>query len=198
MRLGEIEIKARNFLQTEVAELYCYHNLGHTIMVVEESKKFVKRYELGEREAELLLIAAWTHDLGFQKGAEFHELRSAEIAGKWMLENDDYNNQDVQLVQSMILATKIPQNPKNQLSAFLCDADLAYLGDEKEYPRISNLLIKEWVDTGVCKDDPKRHLELQIGFLLNHRFQTPYGQESLTPGKSKIIKQLQEKRRALS
>jgi len=42
----------------------------------------------------------------------------------------------------MIMATKIPQSPKNLLEQIICDADLDYLGRER-YEENSLLLLQE-------------------------------------------------------
>jgi uncharacterized protein len=69
----------------------------------------------------------------------------------------------------MIMATKIPQQPKNHLEEIICDADLDYLGTD-DYPVISKTLFKEMEHLRPLTET--RWLEIQVGFLEAHHYFT--------------------------
>ena len=69
----------------------------------------------------------------------------------------------------MILATKIPQTPKNILEQIICDADLDYLGRD-DYEKNSNFLLQELK----LKNDVTEleWLKIQVNFLEKHTYFT--------------------------
>ena len=66
----------------------------------------------------------------------------------------------------MIMATKIPQTPTNQLDKILCDADLDYLGRD-DFFEIGNRLFAEMKERGFIESEREWNL-IQKVFLENH------------------------------
>jgi hypothetical protein len=89
----------------------------------------------------------------------------------------------------MILATKIPQSPKNQFEQILCDADLDYLGRD-DYAINSNNLLKE-IELSK-KLTTKEWLLLQEKFLKGHTYFTPTSQKLRNPSKQKTLNNIQQ------
>ena len=81
----------------------------------------------------------------------------------------------------MIMATKIPQSPKNKLEKIICDADLDYLGRD-DFEVISNNLYTEFLDFGIVKDH-NDWMQKQIGFLEFHLYFTKSSQQLRQPKK---------------
>ena len=116
------------FLEKSPAE-NIYHDLNHTIKVVEASKIIGKESNLSESEMEIALVSAWFHDVGYFDKIEKHEEASVEYAEQFLnQENVDSNFKDK--VCSCIISTKMPQEPKTIIEQVVCDADLHHLGEE--------------------------------------------------------------------
>ena len=108
-----------------------------------------------------------------------------------MQEHQDFlglDNKDLDVIKRMIMATKIPQNPKNNLECIIADADLEYLGTN-DFKRIGDLLFKElkYLDSSLT---PQKWLSVQIDFLENHRYYTAYCLKEKTPIKQNNLNEL--------
>ena len=64
-----------------------------------------------------------------------------EYAQKFLPEYG-YSKIQIEKISQLILATKVPQNPKNKLEKIICDADLDYLGRE-DFIYISDNFFRE-------------------------------------------------------
>jgi uncharacterized protein YozE (UPF0346 family) len=170
-----------------------YHSISHTLEVISSVKFLMQKQEVSEKEKKLLLTAAAYHDSGFTQTYKNHESIGCEIAQE-ALPQFDFNEEDIEKIQAMILATKIPQSPKNELEKIICDADLDYFGGENYYP-IAQTLFDELKLNGnnLSGED---WLKMQIGFLEMHHYWTDYGQKVLAPKKAEILKELKAQREA--
>jgi HD superfamily phosphodiesterase len=65
-----------------------YHNLEHTIRVVERTLEIVNYYKLGATERFILLAASWFHDTGHLfSGPQGHEEHSTAVMEPFLLEH---------------------------------------------------------------------------------------------------------------
>ena len=87
-----------------------------------------------------------------------------------MLPEFGYKHSDIKKINEMILATEMPQNPKNHLSAILCDADLDYIGGDYFIDN-GDKLYKEFLAYGIVSEDVNWDT-IQLKFLENHSFHT--------------------------
>lgn len=186
--LKSAEEYTRVFFAQHISDKYTYHNLQHTINVVNAVKEICAQEELTEEEIESLEIAAWFHDMGYDQGAEGHEQRSAEYATKFLKESH-FSKERINIICAGILATKYPQAPTTLLEKILCDADLNHLGKDTYWDRcgkvrqelalVKNLIMneQEWID-------------FELKFMKNHEFHTKVGQDVYEKNKVKHIKQL--------
>jgi hypothetical protein len=147
-----------------------YHNLAHTKDVIRQ----VERIAIGENISNkndilLLKVAALFHDTGFLDVYKHHEERSCDIMME-NLEEGDLTEEELEKVKGMIMATKIPQTPHNQLEEIICDADLDYLG-RPDFTPISNGLKYEFLEFGVIKSEADWD-PLQIRFFESHTYFT--------------------------
>ena len=71
----------------------------------------------------LLKVAVLYHDLGFTRVYKNHEEVGIEIAQAGITRVRFYRK-EIDIIAGMIMATKIPQNPKTQLERIIADADL--------------------------------------------------------------------------
>jgi len=112
-----------------------YHSLQHTCDVLHETINFAVRDQVDDRKVELLAIAAAYHDTGFLVQRFGNEPIGAEYAREAMIESGGYSTVEIELVQQLILDTRmsltregLKQVPSCELSTYLLDADLGNLG----------------------------------------------------------------------
>jgi predicted metal-dependent HD superfamily phosphohydrolase len=153
---------------------YYYHDVRHTLDVIEQSQTIGKLEGVSLRELEILKIAALFHDTGFLKVRTGHEQASVDffqnIGG---LNTLTYEECDA--ITGCIIATHMPQKPKNQLEQILCDADVDYLGRE-DFSLIAENLFLEMSACGEMSDRITWD-NLQIKFLEGHRYHTASNQK---------------------
>jgi predicted metal-dependent HD superfamily phosphohydrolase len=166
---------------------YYYHDVRHTLDVIEQSQTIGKLEGVSLRELEILKIAALFHDTGFLKVRTGHEQASVDffqaIGG---LSSLTYEDCDV--ITGCIIATHMPQNPKNQLERILCDADVDYLGRE-DFGLIAENLFLEMSACGEMSDRITWD-NLQVKFLEAHSFHTVSNQERRNAKKEENLKEV--------
>ena len=167
----QIYRKVISNLENNLPTWLYYHSPEHTKYVLEKTIFLAEQERVSGRDLYLLKVAALYHDLGFIKGREEHEQKSCEIAAE-ELKEFDISTQENEMICKMIMATKIPQQPKTHLEKILADADLEYLGTES-FPEISEDLYKE-----LLHDRPnlsrQEWNEIQVKFLQDHSYHTNY------------------------
>ena len=83
-----------------------------------------------------------------------------------------YSKIQIEKISQLILATKVPQNPKNKLEKIICDADLDYLGRE-DFIYISDNFFRELKEKKIVKNK-KEWDQIQINFIENHNYFTSF------------------------
>ncbi|BFP42211.1 hypothetical protein FGF1_30560 [Flavobacteriaceae bacterium GF1] len=161
-----------------------FHNLHHTLTVLEGAGRIGRAEHLTEDELEMVLLAAVFHDLGHIKCYNGHEEVSKRFARKWLSELQ-YPEDKTTIVLGCIGATKIPQSPKHILEQVVCDADLIHLSFES-YPIYREMLRSEWeMELGLTYTD-EEWIANNNKFLQDHSYFTAYGKNVLEPKKVKI------------
>jgi uncharacterized protein len=167
---------------------YTYHNYAHTKdEVLPAARDLARLSGLSRHETSLLEIAAVYHDLGYTDNPSEHEQIGAEIAGR-VLPEFGFSLQEVQAIQSMILATRLPARPKTLAEELLVDADLSILGSDDFYKRSIDLR-KELAARGQYYTDLE-WCRVQLKFLERHSYVTSAAQEKFTPTKERNIARL--------
>jgi len=167
-----------------------YHTIEHIIDVANVCDHYIRNYEIQDDKARLIRIAAIGHDYGYIFSPEQHEERSiVELRPKL---NGFYKENDIELINGMIRATKVPQRPKNFYEEILADADLDYLGRD-DYDRLSQKLYQEFLHYGVVNNDDQ-WLEVQIKFLENHHYHVSFALENRTEKKQQKLSELKDLR----
>lgn len=156
-------------LRRELPAHLFYHSVEHVQDVYASAERIAAMEGVSGEELTLLLTAALFHDSGFISGASGHEEKSCEIARQY-LPALDYNPDQIERICGMIMATRIPQAPRNLLEEILADADLDYLGRDDFFP-IGDQLYEELAMYGIVhnKEDWNR---LQVKFLEGHHYFT--------------------------
>lgn len=178
-------------LETKLSENLIYHCLEHTLQVIDAVKSIGAKEGISGRAMELLVTAAAYHDSGFLRTYQQHEEKGCEIADE-ILPLHGFSPSELSSIQSMIMATKIPQAPTNHLEKILCDADLEYLGGEN-YDEIAPGLWEELKLHGVELNE-EAWLDMQIGFLKSHHYWTDTVIDSRQEGKQRVLEKLVRER----
>jgi len=176
-----------------------YHDITHTLGVVETAAKIGKAEEVSDDEIEILKIAAWFHDIGYFDNPQNHEEESCRIAEEF-LSARDYPTEKIEKIKSCILATKMPHHPKDHLEEILCDADLHHLGSENFEAR-NELYRIEFEKVNGASYKEFDWLQNNIDFLTEHKFFTRYAidhyEKQKTENLLKIQKKLRKRKRKL-
>src|SRR5690349_3155928 len=122
--------QAYNFLmprlQQELPAYLSYHNAEHTKQVSESAEKLARAENISDDDIILLKTAALFHDAGFLQQSNGHEEISCIMAREFLPEYG-YNDNQIEHICRIIMATQIPQTPFDKLSEIICDADLSYI-----------------------------------------------------------------------
>ena len=114
-------------LATELGTDLSYHNVAHTRdWVVPAVLRLAEASGIGGVDLDLVLTAAWFHDIGYIERYAANEPIGARVAGE-ALPMFGYRPEHVRSVQGMILATAVPQHPAGILEQLVADADLDIL-----------------------------------------------------------------------
>lgn len=146
-----------------------YHSIAHTKDVCQAIERIALMEGVVGEELFLLKTAALYHDSGFVQQYETNESIGADMA-KDALHQFGYTPEQIEIVQQLILATKVPQQPNNHLEQIICDADLDYLG-RNDFNTIADNLKLELLERNKIQND-KQWDEIQIKFLEAHRYFT--------------------------
>ncbi|MCK4919522.1 MAG: HD domain-containing protein [Bacteroidales bacterium] len=156
-------------LEKELPSYLYYHNVKHTVDVVTEVELMGWAESVTDEEILLLKTAGLFHDAGHTVEYDEHEYHGTVMV-KEMLPDYGYSEDQINRICDIIMATKMPPQPKDLLQRIICDADLDYLGRSDMIP-VSNTLyeeLKEQNKIGTI-DDWNR---LQIKFISVHQYFT--------------------------
>ncbi len=184
-----------NKLKNELPVHLYYHNVQHTLDVIDQSIRIAMELNVSDSDLTILKTAALYHDTGFLSSHLNHEEISCKIAKEDLI-HYGYSQVDIERICACIMATKIPQTPNDLLAEILCDADLYYLGTD-QYSVISNHLLKEYMYIGVLKNEVSWS-DVQIQFLNTHRFFTTIVQTECNKGKQKNLQNVNEQKKKAS
>lgn len=184
----EAEKYVISYLNNNLDASFVYHNLAHTQRVVGKINELLEETPLSDTKKEQLLIAAWFHDTGFTKTIEGHEKESVKIATEF-LESHNVSKEYIEAISTIILATEMDYQPKNQLEGFIRDADCAHLSS-KNYNDYASLLRKEWELTLGKKVSKSEWIQENIRFLTNHTFHTDLATKKWEKRKGKNLASL--------
>ena len=175
-------------LRTELSDHLFYHGLHHTLDVTRMAANICQAEGIKGRMLKLVKTAALFHDAGFIKNKhQGHEAEGCALV-RTHLPVFGYTPEDIEIICGMIMATKIPQSPKNLPEKILCDADLDYLG-RSDFYSIGQTLYKELQTYHIISGEENWN-NLQVGFLANHQFHTRTNLEQREPVKQVYLREL--------
>ncbi|MBL7928211.1 MAG: HD domain-containing protein [Bacteroidia bacterium] len=187
---GQLKDKLLLQLRSGLPPFLSYHNDVHTLEVIKSCEEIAERENIKDGDSLLKLkLAALYHDAGYLTGTHEHEAKSCELFRSHTFKL--FSNGMTDNVCELIMATQIPQSPKNKLAEILCDADLDYLGRD-DFFIYSEKLYQEFKHFGKVKNmlDFDR---LQTEFLATHRYFTASSKLLRQPVKEKNLETIRER-----
>ncbi len=176
-------------LKDKLAPYLSYHTYEHIIDVANACDNYIKIYRIDDPMAKLIRIAAVSHDFGYTVSSIDHEELSITLIEPML--RPILTKEEIALVNGMIRATKVPQQPRTFYDKILADADLDYLGRD-DYDELSEKLHQEFLHFGVIKTE-REWLDLQINFLESHEYHTLYAKWNRRKLKLSKLKELKSK-----
>jgi uncharacterized protein len=167
-----------------------YHGLHHTKSVLKSAEFIARDEKISDEDMALLKVAVLFHDAGFLKTYKQHEEAGCEMA-KAELPQFGITEKDIEIICGMIMATKIPQNPKTQLERIIADADLEYLGTD-EFDKIGDTLFEE-VKIYLNVESRRQWDVIQVNFLKSHHYFTRFCQQNREPEKQRHLKEVEQR-----
>lgn len=192
--MNSIISKAESYVKTlfeeNLSQDYTYHNWQHTMEVYDCVLNMCQFAKLSEEDTEVTLLAAIFHDIGIILDYNNHEEKSIEIAEKFLRDNN-YNENNIARINRLIISTKVPQTPKNEMEEILCDSDVAHIG-KKGFGKKSALLRNEWEIVKGKKYSDFEWTKSNIEFISSYKFNSKFGLEYFEKKRQKNLLKLQE------
>jgi len=185
----ELKKEVLDLLKTKLPKDLYYHGVHHTLDALDVCEIYISEERVNQEDADLLKVGVLVHDIGFTVAVEDHELWGVKLAVE-IMHKHDFDNDDIERVKNLIMATKIPQTPKNHLEEIICDVDLDYLGGSDFYV-ISDHLFLELSAYNKVGNKQEWNI-IQIKFLEDHKFHTDFAIKNRQPQKEKRILELKE------
>ncbi len=183
-------------MQTKLPDQYVYHNLQHTLDVVSATQEIAGNSGLTDQQLEVVLTAAFLHDIGYTKNCVAHEDHSIVLSREF-LEKAGADSSYIEEVIACIEATKMPQNPKSLPEQVLCDADLYHLSSNSYFEK-AELLRTEFSSIEKDQITESEWLDMSTVFIDNHEYFTDYGKNMLAPRKAKNLKKIKKRLKTLN
>jgi predicted metal-dependent HD superfamily phosphohydrolase len=169
-----------------------YHNLAHTKQVVQAAEQISSYYRLTDSDQLIVMLAVWFHDVGYVVGERKEHEQAGADAARNFIGMQQLPDSVGQAVEGCILATRIPQEPKNLLEQIVCDADLFHLGS-KDYKKRDKLLHAETELASGRNISGLEWTRTSILFLESHKYHTAYCQTLLKQQKEDNLERLRSK-----
>lgn len=191
-----VEAYVEGYIHNEVDPSFVYHNFQHTCAVVEAAEELADHYDIGPDDRLAVVLAAWFHDTGYSGGWQNHEERSITIAREWLAAQDVDDPELIEQVTGAIRATKMEATPQTFLEEIVADADLSHIGDLSYWDRCGRVR-QEFALTREMIMSDQEWIDFELNFMLNHEFHTEAARELFGERKSKHVKQLYKRKKAL-
>jgi class 3 adenylate cyclase len=176
-----------NRLKNELPVTLSYHGYHHTLDVMNAAMQLADAENLPEEDRKLLRIAVAFHDAGFIYLYKDHEEKGCEMATE-ILPSYGFSEEQIGIICDMIMATKIPQQPKTLAEKIIADADLDYLGREDVFPIAQTLFDELKIHADISEES--RWNQIQITFLKDHHYHTQFAIKQRAPNKQQYLEKL--------
>jgi len=185
LRLGDLEDKVFGSILTELPASLHFHRLEYARKVYNQSFLLCRAEEIEQEDRLLVRTAALMLYTGLTQSYHNPENRSSVIARE-ILPDFKYSEPQIDQICNLILATKQPFQPNNQLEKILIDAKMEYIG-RPDFHTLIQLLFQELKENGSTingQQFKKQQLELLYGFefftVAARRLREVPGEEQMT------------------
>jgi uncharacterized protein len=177
-------------LERELSPALVYHSVSHTRDDVAPAAERLAGLEgIQGEDLVLLLTGAYFHDIGFVERRFNHEKASQRIA-RHALPGFGYSPAQLDVVERLIEATRLPQSPHNLLEQILVDADLDVLGRADFMASSQGLRAELAVFEAPVTD--KEWYTIQVEFLTSHHYFTSAARKLRDAQKAQNIETMKE------
>ncbi|MDZ7738887.1 MAG: adenylate/guanylate cyclase domain-containing protein [Bacteroidales bacterium] len=187
IQFSDIQEMILDRLEKELPDYLYYHNVKHTVDVVTEVELMGWAEGCSDEEMLLLKTAALFHDAGHTIEYDNHEYHGTQMARE-ILPEFNYSEGQIDIICDIIMATKLPPQPKNLLEEIICDADLDYLGRSDFIPG-SNTLYDELKAQNKIESLNDWN-KLQVKFISGHQYFTKTARSLREVNKQKQIERI--------
>ncbi len=189
--LQETEDYASFMLEQRLKPGFSYHTIDHTRQVVYACREIGINCNLSAAEIDVLVLAAWFHDLGYIQKYDGHEEESINMAKEFFSDKDLPSDIKDQIL-SLIEATKMDHIPRDLMEEVIKDADLYNLATPEALDN-SDAIRSEWVLFRKMELSDKKWEKFNLNFFKQHIYYTQYGKAVLEERKQKNIKKLKKR-----
>lgn len=150
-----------------------YHNLAHTVRLLEAVNKMSTHYKLDDQNHFIVSVSAWLYDLemaGYGSADTTKPGLSEEI-----LKNAGLREDDIRAIKNCISNVGLPDQPVSLNEKIVRDAVSSYMGSEN-FIEYNKLRRKELEALSQNKQNGKAWRAKTISLLESHQFHTEYGQ----------------------
>ena len=205
--LDKVEKFSTHLLANDLSEKIVYHDITHTLRLVEAVKEIADAEQVTEKEKQLLLIAAWLINTGFTKVDSDHSFDTLEeffefcygqsaLIGSEFLSSIDFPEEDIQTVVELFAETRPDVEFPSHLASILSDAITYDWGMPKSKGRIKKLY-EEFLLLGAVSYGKRTWYDTVLKYLREHDFKTNYAKEGLSSGKLNLIAKVEKEKKDL-
>ena len=165
LRLGDLEERVFENILSNLPENLHFHREEYARKIYDQSFLLCRAEEVEQEDRLLIRTAALMLFTGLTQAYANYENRSSVIARE-ILPEFAYSESQIDKICNLIMATKAPFQPNNQLEKILIDTKMEYIG-RPEYPEQIKLLHQEMVESGINingQQFKKQQLELLYTF----------------------------------
>nr|WP_321358536.1 Pycsar system effector family protein [uncultured Draconibacterium sp.] len=192
----EVREFATRYYEEKVSALLNYHSIEHTRLVAKVSETIAEAEGLSERDKDIVVVAAWFHDIGHAVSLKDHEEEGCKIARQFLSEKG-MDEAFIIEVEKCIGATKMGAPKNSLLEEIIGDADHAHAGMDN-FMEISNLLRKEMCNFVERKCSKLEYWKQTLDFILGINFHTRYAKNTFEPIRLKNIRKVEKRIKKLS
>jgi uncharacterized protein len=176
-------------LRNELPPTLYYHSAWHTEGdVLPATRRLAELAGVAPTEKGLLEVGAAYHDIGHIRDSRNHEAIGVGMMAE-SLPRFGFSPREIEIVAALIMATRLPQSPTNELERLLADADLDGLG-RPDFLDTSKTLWRELTALGRTQTWAQ-WLETQLHFLRSHSYFTDTARALREDGKKLNIATLE-------
>ena len=185
----------KELLRDELPKDLRFHIAKHTLHttkgVVASANRIALSEGVSEHDRELLITAAYFHDVGYIMEYNKNEPIGARMAGR-ILKLIGYKPNEIAKIQKMILATDLEIEPKTHLEKILCDADLDHFGRE-DFFKLDGKIREGRRARGIDVSDELKWYKGTLEIITRHQYYTESQKKLREEQKQKNIKRLLNK-----